>query len=743
MESKTSIHSSHSSRMEEKVEQMSAFDEKKAGSYYDDEKIVGDITTDTFQNEDSPIEEVRAVVPNTDDPTLPIYTFRMWCLGLVFSCVLAFVNQFFWYRRNAMTLSPLVVQLISFPIGKFMEKVIPKSRFFNPGPFNMKEHVLITVMANCSYGTAYAIDIITIQNLWYGQDMGWGGDILLIWTTQLIGFGMAGVLRPYLVYPSAMVWPSNLANISLFRSFHIADGEWTGVPRYKYFLYCFCAMFVYYWLPGYFFQVLTFFSWACWIKPSNRVLSQLTGGLEGLGLLAISFDWSTIVSFLGSPFVVPWWAIANIAVGAALVSWVIVPALYYTNTWNSKNFPIITSALFTSDGGAWNNSIVLNADKTLNHEAYDEYGPLYMTSFFAFTYGIMFAGVTSILTHTFLYHGKDIIRQFKASRTEDEDIHRKLMRAYPEVPFWWYAFIFFGSLGVSFGVIYGWPEIKLPWWGFLLAVAIPMIFTLPIGIIQAVTNQQPGLNIITELVIGYALPGRPIANVTFKTYGYISMAQCLTFVGDLKLGHYTKVPPRAMFWVQIVGTAIAGVINLATAKWLMATVENICTPEAYPFTCPSAHTFYSASIIWGTIGPGKMFGGVSPYASMNWFFLIGFLLPIPFWYLSKRYPNSLWKYVHLPLIFNATGMMPPAVPLNFSMWCALGFISMYWLRKYRHNWWIKYNYLTSAAFDSGCAIAALIIWGIVQGSGYTPNWWGNGGDVSFDHCPLSSSNGLD
>ncbi|CAO3637700.1 unnamed protein product [Mucor hiemalis] len=740
MASKGSIHSSHEGK-EEIIGHEDIYTEKKASSFYD-EDVVG--TKDLHFDEDSPIEEVRAVVPNTDDPTLPVYTFRMWFLGIVFSCLLAFVNQFFWYRRNAMSLSPLVVQLVTFPIGKLLEKVIPRSKFFNPGPFNMKEHVLITAMANCCYSTAYAVDIITIQDLWYDQNMGWGGGILLIWTTQLLGYGMAGVLRPYLVYPSSMVWPSNLANISLFRSFHMPDKDWTGTPRYKYFLYCFAGMFVYYWLPGYFFQVLTFFSWACWLKPSNRVLSQLTSGYNGLGMFAISFDWSTIVSFLGSPLVVPWWATANIAVGAGLVSWVIVPALYYSNTWESQRFPIVTSTLFTKDGGVWNNSMVMNPDKTLNQQAYDEYGPLYMTSFFAFTYGILFAGVTSILTHTFLYHRKDIVRQFKAARHEDEDIHRKLMRAYPEVPTWWYLVIFFGSFAASFGVIYGWPEIKLPWWGLILAVAIPVVFVLPIGIIQAVTNQQPGLNIITELVIGYALPGRPIANVTFKTYGYISMAQCLTFVSDLKLGHYTKIPPRAMFWVQMVGTVIAGVINLATAKWLMGSIADICTPKGYPFTCPSAHTFYSASIIWGTIGPGNMFGGTSPYKVMNWFFLIGFLLPIPFYMLSKKYPNSWFKYVHIPLIFNATGMMPPAVPVNFSMWCALGFISMFWLRKYKHEWWIKYNYITSAAFDSGCAIGAMIIFGVVQGSNFTPDWWGNGGhdeNQTFDNCPLAPVNG--
>lgn len=60
--------------------------------------------------------------------------------------------------------------------------------------------------------------------------------------------------------------------------------------------------------------------------------------------------------------------------------------------------------------------------------------------------------------------------------------------------------------------------------------------------IQAITNQQVGLNVITELIIGYALPGKPIAMMMFKTWGYITMAQALTFTSDFKLGHYMKVP---------------------------------------------------------------------------------------------------------------------------------------------------------------------------------------------------------
>lgn len=64
-------------------------------------------------------------------------------------------------------------------------------------------------------------------------------------------------------------------------------------------------------------------------------------------------------------------------------------------------------------------------------------------------------------------------------------------------------------------------------------------------------KQTPGLNIITEYIMGYLYPGRPVANMCFKVYGYISMQQALTFLQDFKLGHYMKIPPRTMFMAQV------------------------------------------------------------------------------------------------------------------------------------------------------------------------------------------------
>lgn len=150
--------------------------------------------------EESPIEEVRLTVTNTDDPTLPVWTFRMWFLGLVSCMMLSFLNQFFAYRTEPLVITQITVQVATLPIGHFMAAVLPKARFrvpgfgsrrfsLNPGPFNMKEHVLISIFANAGSafgnGSAYAVGIVTIVKAFYGRNISFLAGWLLIITTQV------------------------------------------------------------------------------------------------------------------------------------------------------------------------------------------------------------------------------------------------------------------------------------------------------------------------------------------------------------------------------------------------------------------------------------------------------------------------------------------------------------------------------------------------------------------------------
>lgn len=160
--------------------------------------------TNSDNEEDvSPIEQVRLTVTNTDDPTLPVWTFRMWFLGLFSCCLLSFLNQFFSYRTEPLVITQITIQVATLPIGHFLATVLPTTKFrvpgfgsrlfsLNPGPFNMKEHVLISIFANAGSafgnGSAYAVGIVTIIKAFYHRNISFLAGWLLIITTQVKKF---------------------------------------------------------------------------------------------------------------------------------------------------------------------------------------------------------------------------------------------------------------------------------------------------------------------------------------------------------------------------------------------------------------------------------------------------------------------------------------------------------------------------------------------------------------------------
>ncbi|GLU17567.1 hypothetical protein SLE2022_339280 [Rubroshorea leprosula] len=699
--------------------------------------------------ENSPVRQVALTVPTTDDPSLPVLTFRMWVLGSLSCVVLSFLNQFFWYRTEPMTITAISAQIAVVPLGRLMAAKITDRVFFkgtrleftlNPGPFNVKEHVLITIFANSGAGTVYAIHIVTVVKVFYKRHISFFVSLIVVITTQVLGFGWAGIFRKYLVEPAAMWWPANLVQVSLFRALHEKEVRPKGgVTRIQFFLIAFICSFAYYVFPGYLFEMLTSLSWICWIYPQSVLAQQLGSGLYGLGIAAFGIDWSTISSYLGSPLASPWFATANVAVGFVCVMYVLTPACYWLNVYNAKTFPIFSDDLFNATGQEYNISAIVDSNCHLNLEAYLKEGPVYLSTFFAMTYGVGFAALTATIVHVALFHGREIWEQSKASFMETKmDIHTRLMRRYKQVPEWWFVCILLVNIAVTvFACEYYIDQLQLPWWGVLLACIIAILFTLPIGIITAITNQTPGLNIITEYIIGYIYPGYPIANMCFKVYGYISMTQAVTFLQDFKLGHYMKIPPRTMFMAQIVGTLIAGFVYLGTAWWLLETISDICetTASNSVWTCPSDTVFYDASVIWGLIGPRRIFGDLGYYEAVNWYFLGGAIAPLLVWLAAKAFPQQEWiRLINMPVMLGATGMMPPATAVNYTAWIIVGFLSGFVVYRYRPDLWQKYNYVLSGGLDAGLAFMGVLIYLCLGLEDISLNWWGN----DLDGCPLAS-----
>ncbi|KAK0596292.1 hypothetical protein LWI29_014432 [Acer saccharum] len=700
------------------------------------------------------VEEVALIVPETDDPSLPVMTFRAWFLGLTSCTVLIFLNTFFTYRTQPLSISSILMQISVLPIGKFMAKILPTQQYsllgwrfsLNPGPFNIKEHVIITIFASCGVssggGDAYSIGAITVMKAYYKQTLSFVCAVLIVLTSQILGYGWAGMLRRYLVDPVEMWWPANLAQVSLFRALHEKEHRSKGLTRMRFFLIVFVASFVYYAFPGYLFPILTFFSWVCWAWPHSITAQQIGSGYHGLGIGAFTLDWAGISAYHGSPLVTPWTSILNVGVGFVMFIYIIVPLCYWKfDTFESRKFPIFSNQLFTTSGQKYDTTKILTRQFDLNIDAYNSYGKLYLSPLFALSIGSGFARFTATLTHVALFHGSDILKQSRSAvKNAKLDIHAKLMKSYKQVPGWWYYILLIGSTVISLLMCFVWKkDVQLPWWGMLFAIFLAWIVTLPIGVIQATTNQQPGYDIIAQFIIGYILPGKPIANLLFKIYGRISTVHALSFLSDLKLGHYMKIPPRCMYTAQLVGTLVAGVVNLAVAWWMLENIEDICDIESShpdsPWTCPKYRVTFDASVIWGLIGPKRLFGPGGMYHNLVWLFLIGAFLPVPVWVMSKIFSEKKWiPLINIPVISYGFAGMPPATPTNIASWLATGAIFNYFVFRYHKRWWQKYNYVLSAALDAGTAFMGVLLFFAFQNAGVDLNWWG----THVDHCPLAS-----
>ncbi|XP_026456249.1 oligopeptide transporter 7-like isoform X1 [Papaver somniferum] len=720
----------------------------------------------------SPIEQVALTVPIDDDPTLPVLTFRMWVLGTLACVLLSFLNQFFWYRKEPLSITSISAQIAVVPLGHLMASIITDRVFFkgnkweftlNPGPFNVKEHVLITIFANSGAGNVYAVHIITAVKIFYKKNLTFFVSLIIVVTTQVLGFGWAGIFRRYLVEPAAMWWPQNLVQVSLFRSLHEKEkrGRWSnsgerkGLTRNQFFLIALVCSFAYYVFPGYLFPMLTSLSWICWIFPNSILAQQIGSGLHGLGVGAIGLDWSSISSYLGSPLASPWFATANIAVGFVLVMYVITPITYWLNIYQAKTFPIFSDGLFTSTGQKYNISAIVDSNFRLDVDAYERIGPLRISTFFAMAYGICFACLTSTIMHVLLFHGSEIWGLTKGAMQEKNvDIHTRLMRRYKQVPEWWFGCILLVNIIATIVACqYYNDQLQFPWWAVLLACALAFFFTLPIGVIRATTNQSPALNVITEYIIGYIYPERPVANMCFKVYGFISMKQGLAFLEDFKLGHYMKIPPRTMFMAQVVGTLVSAVVHLGTAWWVMETIPDICDrallPAGSPWTCPSDHVFYDASVIWGLVGPRRIFGDLGSYSAINWFFLAGAVAPLLVWLAHKAFPSQQWiRLITMPVLLGGMVNMPPATAVNYTSWIIVAFLSGYVAYRYHRNWWKRHNYVLSGALDAGLAFMGVLLHAFLGLNRISLHWWGSGSDgcslascptapgVFIDHCPI-------
>ncbi|KAI9844590.1 MAG: hypothetical protein M1838_002114 [Thelocarpon superellum] len=724
------------------------------------------------------------VLDVTDDPTRNPWTFRLWFLGIGLGSFGSVLATIFFFKPQVVSVSVIFLAVVSHVMGNAMAQMLPRTgwsgRWLNPHPFHRKEHVAIIIMASSAATCAYGIEALAVRQLWYASSPNAAESILLLFSSQLLGYGIGGLLRQTLVYPTRMLYPVVLPIMAMVDTL---DGDRTMASvrpaasvRLRLFYAIFAVVFVWEAFPQYLMPIMTGLSVFCLTHRDDQTITNIFGGSngnEGLGLLSLCLDWQYIARSM-SPLWVPLPTLVNSCMGY-VIGLVVLAAAFYGHLWRAQDFPFLSQLLFSPESNAtryvpYNQSAILGPTNEVNVSALDlDRLPYFSTAHVLYLITTNLAAMATV-THILLWHYDDLssawsclastpldrlFRRWRWGRgagrrahaaLDDEatrDPHFQLMRAYDEVPIWWYLVVL--GLSILVGMVcLRQVESGLPWWGFLLAVAIAAVSIVFFGMQWAITGYSFGIQPVVQMIAGYCLVGKPVANMYFTLFAFNSASQGQILLKDLKLGQYAKLSPKCTFTAQFVGTIVGAILNYVMMNSIVSSqrVIFLSVEGTTVWSGQNVQQYNSQAIAWGAFAR-ELFSIGGRYQWVTLAFLIGLALPFPAWFLHRRFPRAGLQHVNTAIISYNIGALSASINAANLSYYAVGFFSQFYLRRYQAAWFVRYNYLVSAAMDSGTEVLVFILTFAVQGASGSavrfPRYWGNNRGGNSDYCALRAA----
>ena len=499
-----------------------------------DEKLAVEDTVEVdadLESEDDPEisqipPEVRRVVSLHDDTTLPTLTFRYFLLSVIFVVPGAFLSQMNSYRTTYAPYSVFFVQIAANYVGLWLARVIPRgwrvrvpytsySFSLNPGPWSIKEHVLVTITAASGATGNLAATPISVGELYFGEKLHPAAAIFFMWSIDATGYAFAAIARQVLLYEPDYPWFQALCQTALFETQSRQNRNPTPTARKQMRVFWLVLLGITLWqfLPEYVFPMLGSMAFLCWVAPHNPIANFVGSGLGGMGFLNLSFDWANISNYnSGVPlFLSPWWSQVVLFCSFVLSCWILLPAAKY-GSLGSYDHCLMTNRACTADGEKYPVSSLVTPQSTLNETAYAENGPMYVGTHYLWTVFFDYASYVSAYSWIAFFGASSIRtawRKFRARRERPgqginhqyTDRLNVLMRSYPEVPLWWYAVLFAVSF-VSIMTIVALDLLFIPWWTYFVALATGAVVVIPLGWLYAVSNFQLPIGTFNELLYG-------------------------------------------------------------------------------------------------------------------------------------------------------------------------------------------------------------------------------------------------
>ncbi|KAJ5751908.1 hypothetical protein N7520_008825 [Penicillium odoratum] len=696
--------------------------------------------------------DVSKFLVSTRDDGDPSLTFRSIVLGTIFTALSSVITMLYTFKPVEVSVSAVFLQLLVFVFGeawafgtpspdRFKAPWLRKTlRFLNFGqPFGIKEHVVASLIASSGNNGLSGVEVYAIERLFYDRSISATTAVLATFSISLCGFVLAGALRSLIVYPAEMVYWSTLPQVVLFQKLHFNRKENKEIlKKFGYALglaaaWEFFPAYIVPWVGG-----VSVFCLASMKGPTNTrtIFSKVFGGVssnEGMGLLNFSFDWQYIQSlYLSLPFKQQ----VNTWIGY-IIWYPAMLGLYYSNTWNAKDFPFMSTSLFSSNGTTFTTTSILNSKGTIDDAKLEAVGIPHLTSSTVWGYFTQNLAIGALISHVLIFYSKDMLLAWKQARTRKQpDPHYQGMLKYREVPQWWYM-VLFGLAFIAGIIVTAKGETTLPVWGYIIALLLGAFIAPFSCIIYGLYGTGIGTNQISKMVAGAVHPGRPLANLYFASWSHQVILLAVNLSNWLKVGQYTKVPHRVMFATQVYGTLLGAGLNYAVMTIIVTNEREILlnsTGNAI-WSGSTLQSMNSQAITWALAKRIYSFSG--NYWIVPIGLVIGLVLPMIHWALNRVWPRMRNWPINTPMIALYAGVNYYGNTSWVWSSIAVGVFSQFWLRRRMPRIYNKYNYLIGAAMDGGSQIVIFIlsfaVFGASGASHPFPTWWGNP-STNADYC---------
>ncbi|KAI9616506.1 hypothetical protein H4Q26_010902 [Puccinia striiformis f. sp. tritici PST-130] len=533
-------------------------------------------------------------------------TCRSILIGLVASIIGAATAEVFMFKPVHVHVDILFIQIICMLMGQFCASV-PGPLWWNPGPLETKETVFSVIMAGSASAGVLGVELIAAQEVMFEKHMPAIVSVMTLLSSQLIGYGMAGLLRSILVYPSEIIYPGVLPVVALFQS--MSSKSETTVKQMSFFKKTMAAISLSHMItreyldeiiPTYLAPALSAVSIWCLALPQVPAITNLFGGslpAEGMGLMAFSADWTLVGSH--SPLFVP--LLAQMTDWVAYFGCIIIYSGAYTANWlNGGHLPFISYNLFDKHGHRYNLTAAVmkngtgnakrrdingrqEADQTAwqdfetlptsrNNEEYAGHSDL--VSFSVSRCDMHLPAIQSLSDCLALldleprdsgYAGILVgatALAFLSSHLADSGLAPEALATSLLISFVLCiaSGYFYGTLGIPLFV----QRESIAFDFFLLTYRknadCDTLFLIDGLVTWIAVTQMLGFLYFNS---GILFPGNAIGTMWFTMYGSTSVQQCVLMLKDFKLGTYMHIAPISVLIAQLIGTIAGGIVHVA------------------------------------------------------------------------------------------------------------------------------------------------------------------------------------